>query len=116
VLISGRGSTKEDAIDLSELNAGNWKIACVFGGYTNPLEMMRALGANINEKDRLRLTESRSRGFRLTQVEESEMAITYVDLSNNAKFIHFDHGIGPEGQHLQKCIGRPEKRVLLAMP
>jgi hypothetical protein len=116
VPISTRGITNEDAIDLSELNAGEWKIVCVFGGYTKPLETMRALGANINEKDQLRLTEAGSRGFRLAQVEESEMAIAYVDLNNNAQFIHFENGIGPEGQHFQKCIARPETRLLLAMP
>jgi hypothetical protein len=56
--INERGITNEDAIDLSELNGGHWKVACVFGGYKNPLEIMRGLGANINEKDQLRLTEA----------------------------------------------------------
>jgi hypothetical protein len=72
VPISRRGITSDDAIDLSELNGGKWQVACVFGGYTNPLEAMRAFGANIDEKDQLRLTEAGSRGFRLAQVEESD--------------------------------------------
>jgi hypothetical protein len=116
VPISTRGITGDDAIDLSELNGGEWQVACVFGGYTNPLETMRAFGANIDEKNQLRLTEAGSRGFRLAQVEESEMAIAYVDFNNNARFIHFKYGIGPEGQHFQKCIARPETRLILAMP
>ena len=112
--IHGREFTKEDAIDLSELNRGEWKIACVFGGYTDPVEKMRALGANINEKDQLRWTETR--GFRLAPVEESEMAIAYMDLGNNAQFIHFKSGIGPEGQHFEKCIAKPQTRLFLANP
>jgi hypothetical protein len=113
VQFSARGITSDDAVDLSELNRGEWKVACVFGGYTSPLETMRACNANIDEKDQLRLSEAGSRGFRLAQVEESEMAIAYVDFDNNAHFIHFKHGIGPEGQHFQKCIVRAETRLLL---
>jgi hypothetical protein len=116
VSLSRRGITNDDAIDLSELNGGEWKIACVFGGYTRPLETMRALGGNINQKDQLRWTEAGSRGFRLGQVEEREMAIAYVDLNNNTQFIHFEYGIGPEGQHFEKCISRPETRLTFAMP
>jgi hypothetical protein len=116
VPISQRGITNEDAIDLFELNGGEWKTACIFGGYTNPLDKMRTLGADISPKDQSRLTEAGSRGFRLAQVEESEIAIAYVDFSNRAQFIHFKHGIGPEGQHLQRCISRPETLLTLAMP
>jgi hypothetical protein len=31
--IDRRGTTKEDAIDLSQLNKGEWTVACVLGGY-----------------------------------------------------------------------------------
>ena len=111
-----RGTTKDDYIDLTELNNGEWKTACLFGGYTFPLEAMQALGANVNEKDRVRLTEAGSRAFRLGQVEEHEMAIAFVDLGNNAQFIHFRSGIGPEGQGLRRCISKPETRLYLAVP
>jgi hypothetical protein len=37
------------SIDLAQLNNGEWKTACLFGGYANPLSKMQALGANINE-------------------------------------------------------------------
>jgi hypothetical protein len=60
--ITERGITNEDVIDLSELNGGHWKVACVFGGYGNPLEIIRGLGANINGKDQLRFTEAGSPG------------------------------------------------------
>lgn len=108
-----RGATKDDFIDLSDLNNGEWKTACLFGGYTSPLDTMRTLGANVAEKDRARLTEAGSRGFRLAQVEEQEMAIAFVDLGNNARFIHFRSGIGPEGQNLKRCISKPETRLSL---
>lgn len=101
------GTTKDDYIDLSELNSGEWTTACLFGGYTDPLEAMRVHGANIDEKDRVRFTEAGSRGFRLGQVEEHEMAIAFVDLGNNARFIHFRTGIGPGGQHLRRCNRDP---------
>ena len=111
-----RGTTKDDYIDLSELNSGEWKTACLFGGYTDPLEAMRVHGANIDEKDRVRFTEAGSRGFRLGQVEEHEMAIAFVDLGNNARFIHFRTGIGPGGQHLRRCISKPQTQLYLAQP
>lgn len=109
-----RGTTEDDYIDLSELNSGEWKTACLFGGYTDPLEAMRALGANIDEKDHVRFTEAGSRRFRLGQVEEQEMAIAFVDIGNNARFIHFRTGIGKEGQGLQRCISKPQTRLYLA--
>jgi hypothetical protein len=114
--IDSRGTTKEDVIDLSQLNKGEWKMACVFGGYTKPVEKMRELGANINEKDQVRMTEAESRGFRLGQVEEFEMAIAYFDLNSNAQFIHVESGIGPEGQYFQKCISKPETRLFVLGP
>jgi hypothetical protein len=49
-------------------------------------------------------------------VEEHEMAIAFIDLKNNAHVIHFETGIGPEGQHLQKCISKSETRLFLAAP
>jgi hypothetical protein len=107
---------RQKTITLTELNSGEWKTACLFGGYTDPLEAMRVHGANIDEKDRVRFTEAGSRGFRLGQVEEHEMAIAFVDLGNNARFIHFRTGIGPGGQHLRRCISKPQTRLYLAQP
>ena len=112
--IDSRGTTNDDAIDLSRLNNGEWKTACLLGGYSNPLRTMQELGAKIGEKDRMRLTEAGSRAFRLAQVEEYEMAIGYVDLGNNARFIHFRSGIGPEGKRFQRCISGPQTRIFVA--
>jgi hypothetical protein len=39
-----RGITEEDYVDLAMLNNGEWTTACLFGGYTMPLDGMRALG------------------------------------------------------------------------
>src|SRR5947207_3013232 len=44
VALDDRGTTNEDFVDLSQLNNGEWKTACLFGGYTNPLDKMQALG------------------------------------------------------------------------
>lgn len=113
VPLNERGLTKEDYIDLSQLNDGDWKTACLFGGYTRPLDEMLALGATISEKDQIRLTEAGTRRFRIGQVDEFEIMIAFVDLSNNARFIHFHNGIGPAGQHFQKCISKPETTLVL---
>jgi len=101
----------EDAMDLSELNHGDWTTACLFGGYTRPAEKMGKLGANITENDQRRMSEAS--GFRLSPVEEFEVVIAYMDLSNNAHFIHFDTGIGPEGQHRESCVSKPQTRLVL---
>ena len=92
---------------MSRLNDGHWKTACLFGGYTNPLRQMQAIGATIDVEDEARLTEAGSRGFRAAQVEESEMMIAYTDTGNRAHFPHFERGIGPAGQHLQECVSKP---------
>jgi hypothetical protein len=113
VQLDRRGATNKDFIDLSQLNNGDWKTACLFGGYMYPLGDMQALGAKISAKDRWRLSQAGWRGFRAGQVEEEEMAIAYVDLNNSAQFIHFASGIGPEGQHFKKCISKPQTRLVL---
>ena len=114
VKLDQHGLTEADDLDLATLYNGAWTTACLFGGYTMPLDDMRRLGANISERDRVRITDAGWRGFRLAQVEEHEMAIAYIDRSNSAHFIHFATGIGPEGQHLRQCVRRPETRLPLA--
>lgn len=108
-----RIATKDDYIDLSNLNNGQWETACLFGGYTKPLETMTALNAKIDENDRVRWSKA-TRGFRLAPVEEFEMAIAFIDANANARFIHFENGIGSQGQHFEKCISKPAVRVFLA--
>jgi hypothetical protein len=111
-----RDIADQDVIDLSSLNDGNWKTACVFGGYTDPLEEMRTFGATISGKDEVHLANARSRGFRIGPVEEFEIMIAYVNLSNHAHFVHFERGIGSWGQHFEKCISKPETQLVLTTP
>jgi hypothetical protein len=85
VRIDQRRTSTDYSVDLSGLNNGEWKTACLFGGYTNPLDEMRALGANISEKDRARMTEAGSRGLRLSQVEEYELANINVNAFQNQR-------------------------------
>ena len=106
----------DDRLDLSSLNGGDWKVACVFGGYTRPLEHMQRLGASVSDMDRLRLTEAGTRGFRLGQVEEFEMMIAFIDHQDRAHFIHFESGIGSPGQYFEKCISRPDTTMELGDP
>ncbi len=114
--LSQRSPGPQDALDLSALNGGDWTTACAFGGYRNPSEAMAKLGAEIGSADRLRLEEARTSGLRLAEVEEFEFMLAFVDAKRRAHFIHFRDGIGPDGQHFEKCICRPETHLPLADP
>ncbi len=111
--LARREMSSQETIDLSPLNGGDWRTACVFGGYNDPLKEMRNLGAVVSDIDQHRLSEAGSRGFRLSQVEEFEMMIAYVDRYNHAHFIHFERGIGALGQHLRACISKPDTKLVL---
>lgn len=106
-----RDPTDEDILDFAALNGGQWTTACLFGGYTHPLDEMLSREAVIDNTDRVRLTEARSRGVRLGTVEEFEALIAYIDLRNRAHFIHFSQGIGPSGQHFEQCISKPNTTI-----
>jgi hypothetical protein len=106
-------SASDWTVDFSPLASGNWQIVCLFGGYTDPLKSAEERGWSTAEVDRDRLNAVRHGGFRLAIVEEFEALIAYVDQLNNAEFIHFKHGIGVAGQHLEACISRPETRLAL---
>ena len=101
----------EHTIDFSGLSGGQWTTACLFGGYTDPLREIESRGALIDEADRTRLIEARSRGFRVGTVEEFEALVAYVDPANRAHFVHFRNGIGASGQHFERCIQKPDTTV-----
>lgn len=73
-------------MDLASLNNGDWKTACLFGGYKNPLHEMRGLGGKVTPADEKRLEGLEDMGFRLDQVEESEVMIAFIDSGSNAHF------------------------------
>ncbi|MGE6783495.1 hypothetical protein ACQKGL_13335 [Ensifer adhaerens] len=99
--------------DMERLNGGDWKTACIFGGYVHPIEEMEKLGATVAEVDRQRMQDAKDSGFRLFEVEESEMMVAFVDGADTAHFIHFKKGIGAEGQHYRSCVTRPETKIAL---
>ncbi|MEI2296544.1 hypothetical protein [Ensifer sp. MJa1] len=103
----------EQVADMERLNGGDWKTACIFGGYVHPIEEMEKLGATVAETDRQRMQDAKDSGFRLFEVEEFEMMVAYIDQANRAHFIHFEGGIGSDGQHYQSCVTRPETRITL---
>jgi hypothetical protein len=100
-------------IDMADLNKGEWTVACLLGGYTSPVETMERLGAAIDETDRARFLDAETSGLRLAEVEEFEVAIAYADLASQAHFIHFEHGVGARGQHLNVCVSKPETELVL---
>jgi hypothetical protein len=107
------GSREPVTIDLLKINDGNWKTACLIGGYKDPIAIMRQMGASIQPKDEERMSDAGKRGFRLAPVEEFEAVIAYVDGSDRAHFIHFQHGFGTKGQHFSQCVTKLETRVRL---
>jgi ATP phosphoribosyltransferase regulatory subunit HisZ len=109
---SAAGTLEGTVLDLSELNGGAWSTACLFGGYTDPVGAMLAKGAEVDSADKERLPRN-GFGARIAAVEEYELLIAYVDSGNRAHFIHFRDGLGPEGQHLQKCAQKPRTTILL---
>jgi hypothetical protein len=110
-----RGQASSLSLDLSDLNGGDWTVACLFGGYVNPSQRMKALGAKLNAEDIVRWSKVGRESFpvRLAEVEETEIAIAYIDRTGAAGFIHFRNGIGPAGQHYEQCIARPQIELKL---
>lgn len=109
-----KGDYSRNTLDLTLLNDGNWTIACVYGGYNNPLDEMIDRGATVSSANRARLIELGNKDFRLSQVEESEVMVVYVDKSNEAHFIHAGNGFGPNGQHLKQCTTSTNPRLELS--
>lgn len=99
-------------IDLAPVNGGAWRSACLFGGFTRPVERLLSLGATVSASDRQRL--SSALGWRAAPVEEFEMLVAFTDEQGQAHFIHFDRGVGAEGQHYEACVTRPKSQVAIA--
>jgi hypothetical protein len=103
-----RRSGHTSSIDFSPLNDGEWSQVCLLGAYSNALNCMTNLGAEISKADEQRLADAGQGRFRLAQVEEQEIMIAYVDLRNRAHFIHFRRGFGKFGDDVQGCISKPD--------
>jgi hypothetical protein len=98
-------------VDLAPVHGGAWRTACLFGGYTQPVERMEALGGVVSQADRRRLAEPI--GLRISPVEEFEMLIAFVDEEQRAQFVHFAEGVGAEGQHYEACVTKPKTKVAI---
>lgn len=99
-------------IDLAPLNRGAWKTACLFAGYTHPIEEMERLGARVDQADRDRL--GKARGFRAAPVEETELVIAFTNEAGRAHFVHFQSGMGQQTQHYLECVTKPETRLAVS--
>jgi hypothetical protein len=105
-------SLGEREIDLSQLNNGNWQIACIFGGYTDPVSTLADMGASVDVADALRLWNYRGFPIRLGAVEEDETVIVYMDGDRRARFIFIEKAVS-DLQHFNSCIEKPETRMVL---
>lgn len=108
-----KGDLSDSTIDLTALNNGQWKAACILGGYDNVLDELEKLGATVSPDNRTRLAELTERGFRISQVEEFEVMVVFVDDSNEGQFIHFEGDLGSAGQHLRICTDRSKPKLEL---
>ncbi|MEO5323437.1 hypothetical protein PV773_08935 [Mesorhizobium sp. CC13] len=108
-----KGDFGNNSVNLTLLNDGRWKAACILGGYNSALDELEKLGATVSEANKARLVELRENGFRISEVEEFEMMIVFVDSANEGRFIHFESGLGPDGQHLKKCTYRSNPKLEL---
>ena len=98
----------KQGLDLSNLNQGKWKTACLFGGYTNPSYIMDEYG-EIRWIDTIYQPMKALPILRLAQVEEHEALIAFVDYSNQVSFIHFKSGLTKSRrslEHVSKCTSR----------
>lgn len=102
-----------NSVDLTLLNDGRWKSACILGGYNSALDELEKLGATVSPDNQTRLIELKEKGFRISEVEEFEVMVVFVDSSNEGQFIHFEGGLGPDGQHLKKCTYRSNPKLEL---
>ncbi|KQQ79028.1 hypothetical protein [Aureimonas sp. Leaf324] len=108
-----QGATDADGLDLSTIHGGNWRTACLFGGYTYPSRTMQRLGARIDPQDMNRLARLRDRLGSLSEVEEFDAMVAYVTPDGGARFIHIEGAFGSMGQHFERCIEKPLTTIAL---
>lgn len=77
-----------DTIDFTALNSGKWTMACLFGGYTNPLAYMQNYG-RVTMPDRIFQSYKGWSLVQFGQVAEHETMIAYVDNLGVVTFINF---------------------------
>lgn len=101
MISKGRGLRHGDDLDVANLNEGNWRTACLVGGYKDYVRVLNTREA-VDWKPKQR-----------TFVDEFQMALVYVDAVDTPSVMHFRSGIGPEGQHFERCITKPNTRIPL---
>lgn len=105
-----RGAEK---LDISILNNGNWLTACLFGGYTDPVTHMKAIG-KISIADRLYQPLKSWSVWRISQVEEHETMVAYSDQNGWITFIHMNStNTSNMLAHHKQCTSRSEAFFLM---
>ena len=100
----------DNSLDLSRLNDGDWTIACLFGGYTDPTDRMGELGGWISLIDRIRFFALGTLTLRFGEVKENEVVIAYIDKRGWAEFVFFDEIEVENGEY---CIRRPQTTLAI---
>jgi hypothetical protein len=104
------GRMQPTTIDLSRINGDDWQLLCVFGGYTDPVRLVRKeaseRGIDIRTMDLVFPLL-----FQPEPVAEGEAAISFVDREGRGRTIMIRHG----SQLIDycACFGRETKAVSL---
>lgn len=100
-------------VDLSDLNEGDWRKICFYGGYLNPSGELAAEGARLSLADVV-LWKAKRFLPRLAEVEEHEFAVAMIDENGRTRLLHLSRGLGYFGEYDRFCVSRPETFVRLA--
>jgi hypothetical protein len=107
--------SEDRAIDFTGLNVGDWVLACLAGGYNDPISVIENAAAQfdleviVSENQRTRIDWLES-GSRLAAIEEFELMLIYVDGSKHAQFV-LHPGFGSFFQHYSECA-RPDQPTI----
>lgn len=108
-----RDPQADHSLDFSLLSETNWRVACLFGGYTDPRDTLPKFGGVISKEDDRRLS-SQNRGFAgIGPIEEFEAMVAFVRADNSTHTIHFPDSPGYRWQHIYGCAERPDTVVRL---
>ncbi|WP_393958868.1 hypothetical protein [Methylorubrum sp. POS3] len=97
--LRSRKPTSTDMLDLSQLNNGKWRSACLVGGYRNYLDAIKEIEP-----------VSWPWSF-FGPLSEFQMAVVYTDETMTVQAMKFDQALGADGQHFKKCITKPKASI-----
>jgi hypothetical protein len=100
---------REVPVDLSAVNGGEWKVACLVGGYERPVSVTHQFARQHRIYTR-RLSRL-SAWLWITEVPEPDLALTYITSDDVLRVFRLR---GRFYEHVRVCTVRAKPLVLLA--